>query len=118
MTLPTAPRFGRTDPLTSADAADRHRRSGRLGADQEWVLSLVRGRPGSTCPELARYATYDADEKVRQRIGRRLSELLDHGLIYRNGTRDGCALWFPVVDPGPEQGALFEEPDRPFRIGD
>ena len=94
---------GATDPHTSVKAAAKMISGGRLGADQRWVLDLVRGRPGSTCPELAKAATYDADEAVRQRIGRRLPELLRAGLIHRWGERDGCACWFPGPSPTQEK---------------
>lgn len=92
---------GATDPATSVKAAAKVISSGRLGADQRWVLDLVRGRPGSTCPELAKAATYDVDEAVRQRIGRRLPELMRAGLVHREGERDGMSIWWP--GPSPEK---------------
>ena len=112
--LPVPPRFHRNDPPTSGQAALDHRRSGRLGRDQWIALRLVREHPGLTAPELGRFlmdldkATlgYSQDEESsRQRIGRRLSELKENGLVYREGARDGCACWWPV--PEKPQGTLF-----------
>jgi len=73
-----------------------------MGAHQRLALELVRAHPGSTCPELAAHADLPlarvriGDEGIRQRIGRRLNELLAAGLIRRDGKRDGCACWWPA----------------------
>lgn len=91
---------GRTDPDTSRQAAARMVESGALGRHQQWALDLVRTFPGSTCPELANRAgdnIIDGDvERLRQQCGRRLNELEKAGLIYREGTREGCSLWWPT----------------------
>ena len=95
---------GRTDPETSRDAAKRA--EPRIGNLQRWALDLVRRYPGQSCPELATWATKESNfpgpyerehERVRQACGRRLNELEKAGLIRRDGTRDGCSLWWPVT---------------------
>jgi hypothetical protein len=93
---------GRTDPETSRKAAAAV--LPRLGWHQRLALAIVGAHPGSTCKELAAAAMDSAAgqdfgpgdlEAVRQRIGRRLNELEKAGLIYRDGERDGCSLWWP-----------------------
>jgi hypothetical protein len=91
-----------TDPQTSIAAAAEMVASGALGAHQRLALDLVRAHPGSTCPELAAHADVPdyrerrGDEAVRQLVGRRLNELMNAGLIRRDGKRDGCAIWWPA----------------------
>lgn len=99
------------DPATSRQSASHMVASGQIGTDQGMALALVRNVPGSTAKEmgvaLASEAGADhwdprtrlncADaELCRQRIGRRLNELEHAKLIYRKGTRDGCARWWPT----------------------
>ena len=91
--LAVPPRFHRTDPPTSGEAALEHRLSGKLVKDQKFALALVRDHPGHTAPELA--GLIGGGEAARQRIGRRLSELAEHGKIHQRGTRDRCSLWWP-----------------------
>lgn len=87
------------DPHTSVKAAAGVLGYG-LGAAQARALALIEEHPGSTTKELAAFGLrFPEDlEQARQRIGRRLSELLKAGAIHRRGERDGCALWWP----GPE----------------
>lgn len=91
---------GRTDPPTSHAAAAKMVNSNRLGIDQRYALDAVRRFPGRTCPELAEALNDPSDETgeewLRQRIGRRLGELEKAGLIRRDGTRDGCSVWYPT----------------------
>lgn len=91
-----------TDPATSTQVAVSVYE--RLGSRQRFALQAVRDYPGHTTKEMARHL-FNAEhggllraadaEVIRQQIGRRLNELNDVGLIYRKGTRDGCALWWP-----------------------
>ena len=83
------PLAGRTDPETSHIAAEKM--GLYIGPAQARAYRLVCEHPGSTCPELA-----GGDERERQRVGRRLSELQHAGLIRREGVRDGCAIWWMV----------------------
>lgn len=91
-------RARRTDPAESHQAARRVTTSGAADRDRDLALGLVRHYPGHTVPELARrWAGPEEDvEALRQRLGRRMSELARAGLIERGFVvRDGCATWQP-----------------------
>lgn len=89
-----------TDPHTSVKAAAGMLQGG-LGEAQERALRLIEEHPGSTTKELAAFGLrFPEDlEQARQRIGRRLSELLKADVIHRKGERDGMSLWWPGPDP-------------------
>lgn len=89
-----------SDPHTSVKAAAAMVATGALGAAQARALRLIEINPGKTTKELATIGLRfpESHEEARQRIGRRVSELLRAGLIHRCGERDGCALLWP----GPE----------------
>ena len=96
---------GSTDPQTSRDAAAQVK-AGVLAASQRVALDMVTLCPGSTAKELGMYAYENkagfyamGPEMARQRIGRRLNELMKAELIHRKGERDGCSLWWPGRDP-------------------
>lgn len=106
-----APRMTPGDKTTSAIAA-AHLRSAKdlLGQLQREALDLVREFPGKTCKELASLAQLAAldrfrdkgTEWLRQRIGRRLSELETAGLVTSGEavldeeTRRKAVTWWPV----------------------
>ena len=87
------PMAGRTDPETSHKAAESM--GLYIGSAQARAYRLVQDHPGATCPELA-----GGDERDRQRIGRRLSELQRAGLIRAEGekpdprTGRSCSRWW------------------------
>lgn len=89
----------RNDPATSREAAEAHKASGRLGAQQQAVLQLVRQNNGSTSAELG--AVADLGPKARWIVARRLPELARAGEIRRgearvcrvNGTRAVTWWW-------------------------
>lgn len=87
------------DPGTSRAAAAESLASGAMTRARRLALAWVRRHPEKTARELGlhAYAFYGvADpETWRQRIGRRLNELLAAGLIHREGIRGGCACWWP-----------------------
>ena len=87
----------RTDPETSHVAAREAVASGKVDSDRKLALGAVRTWPGSTVPELARHLAGPNEdvEAVRQRLGRRVSELLRLGLIERGAVRDGCHALHP-----------------------
>ena len=94
-----------TDPQTSREAASKI--GPQIGNLQRWALELIHRYPGRTTKELAKAAVAESNppdewhrdvERVRQQIGRRLNELEKANLIYRKGTRDGCALWWPAKE--------------------
>lgn len=93
------PASRRTDPVTSAIAEDEMRASGKIGAQQSQVLTAVRGRPGATSAELARFAGWD-----RWMPARRLKELETGGYVRRGERRrcDACGrpsvTWWAVDD--------------------
>lgn len=91
-----------SDPHTSLKAAAAMIAGDGLGAAQARALRLIEEHPGSTTKELATVGLRfpENHEEARQRIGRRVSELLCAGLIHRRGERDGCALLWP--GPAPE----------------
>lgn len=92
----------RKDPPTSRRAAEGTVQ--QLSGMQRFALQAVRDYPGHTTKEMARHL-FNAEhggllraadaEEIRQQIGRRLNELEAAGLVYRKGTRDGCAIWWP-----------------------
>jgi len=90
------------DPAPSRAAAAEASASGAMTRARRLALAWVRRHPGKTAPELGlrAYVFYGVGdpETWRQRIGRRLNELLAVNLIHRQGTRDGCACWWP--EPG------------------
>ena len=88
------------DPHTSVAAAARASSGGEISHARRLALAWVRRHAGKTAKELglrafAFYGTNDP-EWWRQRIGRRLNEVLALGLVRRGGERDGCACWWPV----------------------
>lgn len=87
------------DPATSRAAAAESTVSGEITRARRLALAWVRRHPGMNARELGLRAYvfygFKDPEWWRQRIGRRLNELLDVGLIHRQGTRDGCACWWP-----------------------
>jgi hypothetical protein len=109
----TAPRLRElahtSDPSTSIRAAAEVSASGELSRARRLALAWVRRKPGCTAKELGLRAYvfygFKDPEWWRQRIGRRLNELLDAGLIRREGARDGCACWWPGSNPGGDASA-------------
>lgn len=88
------------DPVTSHVAAREAVASGKVESDRRLALGAVRTWPGCTVPELARHLAGPNDdvEAVRQKLGRRVSELLRLGLIERGSVvRDGCHTLHPVT---------------------
>lgn len=89
-----------SDPETSRAAAVQSSASGAMSRARRLALAWVRRHPGNTTKALGLrafvfYGIGDP-ETWRQRIGRRLNELLDAGLVRRDGVAaDGCARWWP-----------------------
>lgn len=109
------PASHRDDPETSRDAALAKMRGGTLESDRALALSLVERFQGSTVKEMIAWSDIHASdfERQRQRIGRRMSELADAGLIHAKGKRDGCMCWWPGPEPeSAAQGVLFATPER------
>ena len=95
----TPARARRSDPAESHAAAESI--TPHLSAERRRALNLVRLYPGRTTKELGALAAADYGgeaELWRQRIGRRLGELAEMGLIERGSVvRDGCATWHTRV---------------------
>ena len=85
------PRSRRTDPSTSAEAADRH--TAGFAAQAQRVLDLIRCHPGLTACELAKKATNASGEYMRMRfaISRRAADLAAAGFVRRGSARI-CAV--------------------------
>lgn len=103
LTLFDAPLSRLTDPPTSVLAAKRLRSSGKWGSQKRAVFEALHQNNGSTSAELARIMAAD-----RYLPSRRLSELVEEGLVLRgrirkcrvNGNR--CLTWWVV-----EEAKLF-----------
>lgn len=96
------PRVHRNDPMTSREAAERHRKG--LGRQLIEVLSWIRRYPGSTACELAQRIATDPEHYVRLRyaISRRAPELRGDGHVRSGGARI-CTVsgsrqqtWYPL----------------------
>lgn len=90
-------RSRRTDPQTSAEAAERIESTGKAATQRRICLLAVRAQPGLTAAEIA--SKLDCD---RHMPSRRLPELRDAGLV-RNGeprvcsvVNSNCGTWFPI----------------------
>jgi hypothetical protein len=98
---------GQDDPGTSRTAAAEASTSGELSRARRLALAWVRRHPGLTTRELGLRAYvfygFKDPEWWRQRIGRRLNELLP-AWVHRHGERDGCACWWPGKAPVGEGG--------------
>lgn len=109
-----APASHADDPETSRDAALAKMRGGSLESDRAVALSLVRRFPGRTVKDLVAIHAggLPSDfERERQRIGRRMSELADAGLIHARGKSEGCQCWWPGPAPKEsQQQNLFNSP--------
>ena len=75
-------RYRTNDPDTSRDAAESLVTSGRLNAQCERVLRLLKAHNGCTSAELAHQTDTD-----RSMIARRLPDLEKRGLVYKGETR-------------------------------
>lgn len=112
------PRTHTNDPDTSHDAEDRHRDSGRLGANARTVLGYVKRWPGNGAKGLhsrVRMNFHKVPLLPLQEIRRRLTDLDHKGLVerrqvrkdgklvFRNGSRpvferwDGECLYWPTA---------------------
>lgn len=91
------PRSKTTDPVTSHEAENFIRESGRLGEMQQQALELVMEHPGWTAHEYDR--EIGGEDHVK--IARRLSELEAARLIHSEGTKKDaltgrrCLRWYP-----------------------
>lgn len=90
----------RTDPPSSAAAAERHERTGAAARHRDVVLRLVRANPGATGPEL-HAAQVDSDLEYHE-IYRRANDLRQVGLIAQGEPR-ACSIkrerlvtWWPA----------------------
>lgn len=107
--------YGRTDPGTSREAAEKAVASGLMERDADLLCRLIHRYPGSTIPELAAGLVDGTGglEFHRQRLGRRTGELKTRGMIHPLGKRSGCQCWWPGPEPeAAKQGALFEAPAK------
>lgn len=75
-----------TDPITSHDAAEHMRESGKIGEHERIVLELVKMFPDSTSRELAEHTALG-----RHEVARRLPGLRDKGLVTQGEPRK-CRL--------------------------
>ena len=70
------PLFRKTDPETSAQAAEQHHASGQRQTNKAKLLAAVQRAPGRTSAEYAELADLDRHEAAR-----RLSDLRNEGLV-------------------------------------
>jgi hypothetical protein len=95
------PMAHRDDPQTSREAAERFRKSGRLGLHRQIVLDGVRRCNGGTHSEIAAVTSLDWLQ-----VARRLSELARSGFVRRGESRickvkgSRCTAWWIVKDAG------------------
>lgn len=76
---------------TSADARNKHERSGTAMSNRRSVLNLVMEHPGLTAVELWRTANELSLGLSRHEISRRLPELRKAGIVI-NGPARKCAV--------------------------
>jgi hypothetical protein len=113
MELGDNPIVGRTDPATSAEAADRVTRSGARKANAERVLALVVATPGLTAVELWHAQKDAAGAMGRHEVSRRAADLMRKGRV-RQGPPRACSVagtnqvtWWPA-GPRPPATGLFD----------
>lgn len=87
----------RDDPESSFEAIERHDASGVRGSNREAVYAFLKGREGRTSREYAEEMPMDVHE-----VRRRLTDLLNDGLIMQGGSRK-CSVantkavtWYPL----------------------
>lgn len=83
------PRSRTLDPLSSHKAEEKMKRSGRMVAQCQIVLDLVKRYPGATSKELSILGAMD-----RHMIARRLPDLRDRDLVYRIEYEVGDCRWW------------------------
>ena len=82
----------KSDPVSSHQAAEKIKKSGKKEANIQRVTDLVYSHPGLTSKQLAT----KTDEMDRHEVARRLSDAEDAGLIHAKGRKEpGEITWWP-----------------------
>jgi predicted HTH transcriptional regulator len=88
--------FRRTDPSTSAQAAEKHEASGVRESNKQILLRAIKDNPGMTSREAAAATGMDRVEAAR-----RLPDLIIDKVAYQGGKRkctignNKCVTWWP-----------------------